>query len=87
MRARAEQLGSDGCTGVKDFHKDCCLLHDIFYRTGVDLAGNPVSRAEADATLRDCIRSRSRFGRFSPMAAVRWAGVRMFGRFLNYGPK
>ena len=87
VRARAKELNSDGCTGVKDFYKDCCLLHDIYYRTGADLDGQPVTRREADALLRDCIRSRSRLGKWSPLALVRWTGTRLLGGLRGYGPK
>ena len=87
VRAKAKELGSDGCTGVKDFHLDCCLLHDIYYRTGADLDGSPVSRREADAALRKCIQSRSALGKASPLAAIRWIGTRLLGGLRGYGPK
>lgn len=82
--ARVEK--SDGCTGVADFYVDCCYLHDHFYRVGEHwkVGGGPVTRAEADKALRQCIQSRSKFGRFSPMSWIRWAGVRL-GRFVGFG--
>ena len=87
MRDRAKELGSDGCTGVKDFYKDCCLLHDIFYRTGVDLEGKAISRKEADRLLRDCIRAKSPVGKWSLLAMTRFIGTRLFGGLRGYGPK
>lgn len=78
---------TDGCTGVKDFYVDCCYLHDRAYRTGRGFDGEPISRREADARLRRCIQSRSRFGRLSPMSWWRWSAVRLFGGFLGYGEK
>lgn len=80
VRDRAAELKSDGCTGVVDFYKDCCLLHDIFYRTHRNLFGEPITKAEADKALRDCIRKKSRFGFWNPMATWRWLGVKFFAR-------
>lgn len=33
VRKRAKTLGSDGCTGVKDYYLDACLEHDGHYTT------------------------------------------------------
>lgn len=66
----------NGCTGVPEFYRDCCIQHDIDYHDKV------ISRAEADARFRRCIQEHSPFGKASPMALWRWAGVRLFGRFL-----
>ena len=79
VRRLALEAGSNGCTGVPDFFLDCCYLHDIFYRTGHDLAGRPISRDEADRRFRLCIQTRSVFGVLSPMSYWRWLGVRLFG--------
>ena len=80
VRERAAELGSDGCSGVPDFYLDCCLEHDIHYRTGYRLDGTRLTREDADTQLRQCIQARSTFGRLSPMAWWRWAGVRLFGQ-------
>lgn len=72
-------IQSDGCTGVPDFHKVCCILHDLSYRYGIDYLGQPVDRRTADANFRKCIQADSRFGRFDPMSYYRWLGVRIFG--------
>lgn len=84
--ALVHRAPNDGCTGVKDWFVDCCAVHDYFYRHGIHwLDGQPVTRAEADAALRDCIRERSQFGKYSPMAFWRWAAVRIAGRWFSYG--
>lgn len=80
----AEAMDSDGCTVVSQAFKDCCFLHDILYKTRRDPdTGEPVTYAQADAIFRDCIRSKSRFGRWSPVATIRYIGVRLFGRFFR----
>jgi len=83
IRERARELDSDGCTRVTQLYQDCCFLHDILWRTGEDLHGNRVDFATADRLKRDCIRYRSRFGRYSPLALWRHAGLRLFGRFFR----
>lgn len=80
VRQRAWELRSDGCTGVVDVYKDCCLEHDIAYRTGRTVEGAPVTRTEADAMFRRCMQRRSFLGVLSPMAWIRWGAVRLFGR-------
>ena len=64
----AQDLGSDGCTGVPEFHQECCLEHDVHWRTGLTVLGQPITDRQANRRFRQCIQSRSRFGRFSPMA-------------------
>ena len=77
LAKKAAELKFDGCTGVADFHLPCCYHHDLMYRTGKDIYGTEVSRKEADYEFMLCIQSRSRLGKFSPMAFVRWVGVRL----------
>jgi len=63
---------TDGCSGVPDFNlKACCAEHDFYYNYDVD-----VTRWEADAMFYQCIRDHHR----PFIAAVYWAGVRLFGR-------
>ena len=78
-------ISSDGCTGVSDFYRDCCVIHDLAYRGGIDPWGQPITRHQANINFRQCIQSRSTLGRFSPMSWIRWAGVEVFGRFF-YNP-
>lgn len=77
----ANEEHSDGCTGVLDIEVECCYLHDHFYRTGKHWKdGSPVSRAEADAALRECyIKHRK-----PVIGLVRWLGVRLFGGLRGY---
>lgn len=70
----AKRRGSDGCTVVKDFHQVCCYEHDIHWN-GTRLDGTPISRAQANREFRQCIQSRSKLGRFSPLSWLRWVGV------------
>ncbi len=64
---------TDHCSGVAEWYADCCREHDFNYRTKI------VSRAEADRRFRQCMQSKSKLGRFSPVSWVRWSGVRLFG--------
>jgi hypothetical protein len=77
---KAAELGADGCSFATGAFVDCCLEHDIHYRTGLTLNGTPITRREADARFRSCMQSRSKLGFFSPMSWWRWAAVRAFGR-------
>lgn len=77
--ALADLLKSDGCSHVVDIYKRGCLEHDVHYRTGKRLDGEPITRAQTDAQLRDFIRVHSPFGRYSLIAATRWLGVRIGG--------
>ena len=84
VRAKAQELESDGCSGVPDFYLDCCYEHDIAYRTGCDVYGNPITRAEADRWFRISIQNHSilakvKLGFLSPVSWWRWAGVRILG--------
>lgn len=81
--AKAAELSSDGCSYVTEAFHQCCLEHDIHYRTGRRLNVKPITRRQADQRFRECMQMRSRFGKFSPMAWWRWAGVRIFGRFAK----
>lgn len=87
IKELAEDLHSDGCTGVSQFRAKACLEHDVHYRTGrwwfVSRLtgrlspGEPITRKEADHRFRVVLQRMSRFGRWSPMAWWRWAGVRI----------
>lgn len=91
VKREAKAVGSDGCTFVSELYHICCLEHDLGYRYGLDprsayMVGwekaRPIARAEVDRRFRECIRAHSAFGRYSPIAFVRWLGVRVFGYFL-----
>lgn len=74
----------DGCTSAPDFHVEytaCCNLHDADYTTGTDETGKRITRAQADARLRACMRAHSKtiFGRWI-IAPLYWVGVRVGAR-------
>jgi hypothetical protein len=81
--AEGARLNSDGCSYVSEAFHQCCVEHDGHYRRGTWINGKPITRKEADARFRECMQMRSRFGKLSPMAWWRWAGVRIFGRFAK----
>lgn len=81
VRKRAAELGADGCSRVSEWNRDCCLLHDIHCRTGMDMNGNPITRQEADYLFWECNRQRTPFSWFSPRSWIRWAGVRIGAMF------
>ncbi len=80
VRAKAKELRSDGCSGVSDLYLDACYEHDIAYRTGHTVDGEPRTRAQADEDFRRTIQDLSPLGAASPLSWVRWAGVRLFGK-------
>ena len=84
VRFAAEQLQSDGCTGVPEFYHDACIEHDIHWRLGETLWGDVITTAAANARFRRVIQSRSSLGRFSPVSWWRWVGVTVGGRYLSH---
>ena len=84
VRQRAFELGSDGCTCVSELFKESCLEHDIHWRTSKTIDGHDITTAQANTRFRLVIQSRSRFGRFSPISWIRYAGVSLGGRFLKH---
>lgn len=88
VRAKADDLGTDGCTMASSAFADCCARHDVEYRLGKSaVTGRPLTRAEADLRLRGCMQSRSLLGWYSPMAWIRWVAVRLFGGKAWQGQK
>jgi hypothetical protein len=78
----ARRLNGDGCSASLDlWFSVCCDEHDIAYRTGYDVEGYPVSRAQADRLLRICIQAGTPLGKFSPTSWTYWLGVRVFGKW------
>lgn len=75
IRDRAAELGTDGCTGATGIHVECCLEHDIHWRTGRTLDGQPITPGQANKRFRSCMQSRSKLGWFSPLAWWRWGVV------------
>lgn len=84
IRRIAKALNSDGCTAVSEYAQDCCFLHDIMWKTGIDPdTGKEVSYQEANRIFRDCICGRSRLKSRSPIALIRYWGVSLFGRWFR----
>jgi len=79
VRRKAHLVGSDGCTLVSQLYRDCCLEHDVHYRTGRTVFGARITRKEADRRFRLCMQRRSPLGKFGPIPYIRWAAVRLGG--------
>lgn len=86
VRAEAAAIKSDGCSKVSEWHRECCLEHDLGYYYGrdpreafrSDWASAPkIERGEVDRRFLDCMQERSPLRDGSPRAAVRWLGVRV----------
>lgn len=75
VRNKAAELGTDGCTGGSAMFRDCCLEHDLHWRTGRTLEGHPITPREANKRFRSCMQSRSKLGWWSPVAWWRFAVV------------
>lgn len=84
ITALSAAIQSDGCTKVAEIHHCCCVLHDLYWRTGVDEYGDPITTREANARFRRCNQQHSLLGRFSPMAWWRWVGVSIGALFLPH---
>ena len=83
VRDEALRLGTDGCSGpakLTQWYIDACYEHDIHYRTHMWLDGTPITQEEADARLRDVVRSRSWFNGYSPLGWWRYHALRQFGK-------
>lgn len=72
---RAEELGSDGCTGATGLYRWCCLEHDVLWRTGTRRDGTSITKAEANLVFRSCLQRSSPLGWWSPVAWIRWIAV------------
>jgi hypothetical protein len=97
VNAEAAAINSDGCTLVAEIYSWCCRQHDLAYyyaRDPVDaylcyVSGQKdywknaaiFNQAQCDAQFRNCIRDKSAFHGFSVIAFIRWAGLRLAGRF------
>lgn len=83
VRIEAARLQSDGCSFVRDYYLDACLEHDIHWRTGRTIDGDPITAQQANRRLRKVIQARSKAGRFSPLSWVRWTGTTISKYFLR----
>lgn len=80
VRAKAAELGSDGCSHVADIYVESCYEHDIAYRTHANLDGSPITKDQADTRFRHRIQEMSALGSWSPLAWWRWAAVSWWGQ-------
>ena len=97
VRAEAAIIGSDGCTLVSELYRKCCLQHDIAYyyaKDPTDAYQNYIngqkdywenatnfSKEQADAQFRECMRQISVLNGASPIAFIRWLGVKVLGKW------
>lgn len=79
VRDRADELGADGCTCGSAAMRNCCLRHDVHYRTHQHMDGRPITQREADDQFLACMQARSIVGWWSPLGWFRYAVVRLFG--------
>ena len=87
VRDTAAELGCDGCTMASGAFLDCCLQHDVEYRLGTTIDGEPITFDEADTRFRNCMFMRSKLGYFSPVAWYRYAAVKWFGKKFRPKPR
>lgn len=80
VRDKAAELGTDGCSGATGAFAECCMEHDIAYRTGLTVNGEAQTKEQADTRFLHCMQSRSVLGFYSPVAWWRYAAVRCFGK-------
>lgn len=81
------KANSDGCTCVKDIYVKACWEHDYHYRHGHTFPwpiAEPINEAQANTRFRQVMQWESRFGRFSPISWIRYAGVSVFGRYFYH---
>lgn len=77
--ALKKAIKSDGCSKSPDIYGDCCIGHDLHYRFGIDLYGNPVKKKDSDNYLKGCMEKASVLKRWSLIAKVYWLGVKELG--------
>lgn len=92
----AALIRTDGCSHVTGAFSRQCRAHDLAYYYARDPGdayrryltesaaywreARPVTQAEADAAFRRWMQSESVAGWYSPVAALRWLGLRIAGR-------
>lgn len=96
VESEAAVIGTNGCSKASGAYGRCCLQHDLSYyyakapasAYGRYLLGEAdywsramiITRSTADAAFRRCIQAKSKAGFWSPMAVIRWIGVRLGGQ-------
>lgn len=82
VKSLSRALQGDGCTCAPDFfYRECCDEHDIHYRTGKRVNGDPITRLQADNALFRCMRRRGKLPVIGKLLipAVFWLFVRALG--------
>ena len=96
IQKEAASICSDKCTKSLDVYVDCCMLHDLAFYYAKDpfkafelwQQGVPnywhlapsINQAQGDLVLRNCIQSKSWFGKWSPMSWWRYYILRKLGK-------
>ena len=81
VKAKAHDLGTDGCTLALPAFRKCCLRHDVENRTKQSaVSGRPLTNAEIDARLLACMQAHSWLGWYSPIAWLYYLSVTQIGR-------
>ena len=80
VRNTAAELGSDGCSFATGAFRNCCLEHDISYRTGATVDGVPQTKEQSDLRFLACMQRSSRLGYYSPIAWIRYLIVKRWGK-------
>ena len=93
IKAEALRTHSDGCTGVSEWHHECCLEHDLAclfgknplsaFEVGWDLAAE-MSRSQADKMFAGCNFDHSSGGGGYLRSLIRYWGVRA-GAMIGIG--
>ncbi len=74
-------IRGDGCTAAPDLtFANCCRQHDADYTLRHDQDGRPLTRAQADRRLRECMKREAAtpIGRWV-LSWAYWTGVRVAG--------
>jgi hypothetical protein len=88
VKEEAVKINSDGCSNVSEWHRECCLEHDLGYYYGRDphhayrvgwVDADRIDRGTVDQRFLNCMQAASPLHKLSPRSAVRWLGVRVGG--------
>lgn len=102
IEREAARAKADGCTGVSEWHRECCLEHDLACRYGRNprsayalycghhehfwLLAEPITRYQADVAFGECNWEWSPTRAGKIRSVVRYIGVRV-GALLGIGTR